>query len=104
MKKFKEILKTLDDISHLKGFNLFDESNNPIGSVLNKSGTQGSLRVYNFLWVNFNKINIEAAKKGIELFAEHAIDAKNNPGKHPNIDRLFQIIEYESVIQMKVIK
>ncbi|HEX5539657.1 MAG TPA: DUF2322 family protein [Methylophilaceae bacterium] len=26
------------------------------------------------------------------LYAEHVEDAENHPGKHPNIDRLFDVI------------
>ncbi|MFN3397475.1 MAG: DUF2322 family protein [Sulfurimicrobium sp.] len=28
----------------------------------------------------------------MRLYAEHTGDARRNPGKHPNIDRLFDII------------
>ena len=28
-----------------------------------------------------------------EVFAEHTADARTNPGKHPNIDRLLAIAE-----------
>ncbi len=33
--------------------------------------------------------------EGLTLFAEHTNDAEKNPGKHPNIDRLFKVIEEE---------
>ena len=33
-----------------------------------------------------------AAEEGLRLYAEHSADARAHPGKHPNIDRLFDII------------
>jgi hypothetical protein len=31
-------------------------------------------------------------QKGLELYAEHTLDAQANPGKHPNIDRLATLV------------
>ena len=31
-------------------------------------------------------------QSGLEIFAEHTADARANPGKHPNIDRLLEVI------------
>ena len=45
-------------------------------------------------------IGPSAAKEALELYAERAINARANPGKHPNIDLLFRVIkndEYYSV-------
>ena len=39
----------------------------------------------------YGSINLDAAKKGLEIYAEHTEDARANGGKHPNIDRLLQI-------------
>jgi hypothetical protein len=47
--------------------------------------------VYNHLAQTYGSITAEAAKKGIEIFAEHSEDERANPGKHPNIARLLQI-------------
>jgi len=32
-----------------------------------------------------------AAAEGLAIYAEHTDDARLNPGKHPNIDRLFGV-------------
>ncbi len=61
--------------------------------IENKAGSQGSLTVYNHLAQVWGSINPEAAKQGLEVFAEHTADARTNPGKHPNIDRLLAIAE-----------
>ena len=48
------------------------------------------------------KIDVAAAQEGLELYAEHAEDAELNPGKHPNIDRLYDVIAEDSSLQVRV--
>ena len=88
---FAENLKKLPGISHLAAINLIDKDDNIVASIENKAGSQGSLAVYNHLAQTYGSINHEAAKKGIEIFAEHSDDERANPGKHPNIARLIAI-------------
>ena len=104
MEKFKDILETLEEASHVRRIDLFDQANNLNGSILSKPGTLGSIRVYHHLWKTFGVIDVNAAIEGIELFSEHVKAAENHPGRHPNIDRLLQIIEDESVLTIKIIK
>lgn len=88
---FAENLKKLPGISHLAAINLLDADGNIVATIENKAGSQGSLAVYNHLAQTYGSINIEAAKKGLEIFAEHTEDERTNPGKHPNIARLIAI-------------
>ena len=88
---FAENLKKLPGISHLAAINLLDAEGNLVASIENKPGSQGSLAVYNHLAQIYGSINDEAARKGLEIFAEHSDDERANPGKHPNIARLLQI-------------
>jgi|TARA_B100001093_G_scaffold489337_1_gene527408 hypothetical protein len=104
MEKFKDILETLEEASHVRRIDLFDQANNLNGSILSKPGTLGSIRVYHHLWKTFGVIDVNAAIEGIELFSEHVKAAEDHPGRHPNIDRLLQIIEDESVLTIKIIK
>ena len=90
---FADNLKKLPGISHLAAIELRDGEGNLAGIIENKAGSQGSLTVYNHLAQVWGSINPEAAKQGLEVFAEHTADARTNPGKHPNIDRLFGVIE-----------
>ena len=85
---FADNLKTLPGISHLAALNLIDAADAVVASIENKPGQAGSLSVYNHLAQLYGAISPEAAKKGLELYAEHTEDARANPGKHPNIDRL----------------
>ena len=98
---FAENLKKLPGISHLAAVNLLDGDGNIVATIENKPGSQGSLAVYNHLAQTYGSINLEAAKKGLEIFAEHSDDARPNPGKHPNIDRLIAIESGQPGLRVK---
>ena len=57
--------------------------------IENAPGTAGSFRLYIYLAQQHGGITPQAASEGVTLYAEHADDARLHPGKHPNIDRLF---------------
>ena len=63
-----------------------------VATIENKPGQTGSLAVYNHLGQIYGAITVDAAKKGLELYAEHTADAQAHPGKHPNIDRLLALV------------
>jgi hypothetical protein len=88
---FAENLKQLPKISHLAAIDLLDGEGAIVASIENKAGQAGSLSVYNHLGQIFGAITADAAKKGLDLYAEHTADARLHPGKHPNIDRLIAI-------------
>ena len=98
---FAENLKKLPGISHLAAVNLLDKAETVVATIENKPGSQGSLAVYNHLAQTYGSINLEAAKKGLEIFAEHTDDARGNPGKHPNIDRLIAIEQGGPALRVK---
>lgn len=98
---FAENLKKLPGISHLAAVNLLDKEENLVASIENKPGSQGSLAVYNHLAQTYGSINAEAAKKGLEIFAEHTEDERANPGKHPNIARLLAIADGAPALRVK---
>ncbi len=88
---FAENLKKLPGISHLAAIQLLDAEGQEVALIENKPGSAGSVAVYNHLAQTYGSITPEAAKKGLEIYAEHSEDARLNPGKHPNIDRLLRI-------------
>ena len=100
---FKQVLKVLPDIEHIDKINLYDQNDNLVVVIENMQGTQGSLKVYFYLYKNFKKINSAAAQKGLELFSEHTADAKKNPGSHPNIDCLINIVKTNDTLRVKTI-
>ncbi|PJG83566.1 DUF2322 family protein [Caviibacterium pharyngocola] len=90
---FKTILETLPTIDHLSGLNVI-KGDKIIHHIPAIQGKLGSLRVYNALAQEFNgKFDRTRAERGLQLFAEHTQDARENPAKHPNIDLLLQVIE-----------
>ncbi len=98
---FADNLKQLPGISHLAAIELIDGEGQCVGTIENKPGQTGSLAVYNHLGQTFGAINAEAAKKGLELYAEHTDDARANPGKHPNIDRLLQVVAEPRTLRVR---
>ena len=98
---FAETLKQLPKVSHLAGLQLIGADDTVLGVIENKPGQGGSLAVYNHLAQLYGAISPEAAKKGLELYAEHTEDARLNPGKHPNIDRLIGLVERGETLRVK---
>lgn len=98
---FAENLKKLPGISHLASLNLIGPDEAIVATIENKPGSQGSLAVYNHLAQTYGSINAEAAKKGLEIFAEHTEDERANPGKHPNIARLLAIESGAPALRVK---
>jgi len=89
---FADNLKQLPSISHLAELQLLDASGAVVATIENKPGKAGSLTLFAALASKHGTINVAAAKEGIELFAEHTADARAYPGKHPNVDRLFEVV------------
>ncbi len=88
---FADNLKQLPPITHLTGLQLFDAQGQLVATIENKPGQAGSVAVYHALVQRFGSINVDAAREGLSIYAEHTADARANPGKHPNIDRLLSI-------------
>lgn len=101
MSTFQENLKKLPGISHLAGINLLDDAGAIVATLENKPGQAGSVAVYNHLAQVHGAITPIAAAKGLEIYAEHTEDARLNPGKHPNIDRLLTLIAENRTLRVK---
>lgn len=89
---FADTLKTLPPVSHLSALQLIDAASGElVATIEHKPGQIGSLAVYNHLAQTFGVITPEAAAAGLEIYGEHTTDARANPGKHPNVDRLIAL-------------
>jgi hypothetical protein len=104
MQKFSDVLLTLDDASHVARIELYHQDGSPAGVIENKPGSQGSVKVYNHLARMYGEISLDAAVEGLSLYSEHTEDAENCPGKHPNIDRLLNILEDEQPLKVKLVE
>ncbi|MFN3884440.1 MAG: DUF2322 family protein [Rhodocyclaceae bacterium] len=98
---FAENLKTLPGVSHLAALQLFDPQGNLVATIEARPGRIGSLAIYNHLAQLYGAITPEAARKGLELYAEHVEDARAHPGKHPNIDRLLKLLAEGGHLRVK---
>lgn len=99
---FADILNTLPAIDHIEKMELYD-GETLLDTLENRPGKAGSVAVYNALVQEFGSLSKAAATKGLILFAEHTADAQQNPGNHPNIDRLFAIIGGENELRIETI-
>lgn len=89
-RSFAEILASLPTVDDLSGIEL-TAVDGAVTVIENKPGSQGSLRIYRYLLDGFGCIDARAAAAGLVLYAEHTQDARDHPGKHPNIDRLLAV-------------
>jgi hypothetical protein len=93
MPSFSDNLARLAHVDGYLQMDLLDENSAKQAVIENRPGSQGSFRVYYHVAQKWDGIGPAAAREALELFAEHTEDARQNPGKHPNIDRLFRVIE-----------
>jgi hypothetical protein len=91
---FQANLATLPATDAIDALELVSSAGAVVARLENRPGTAGSVRVYHALLKEFGEINQAAAQRGLEIYAEHVADARSNPGKHPNIDRLFPIADH----------
>jgi hypothetical protein len=94
---FADNLKKLPGVDSVEKIELNDAAGKIVAILENKPGQAGSLAVYAYLLGKYRKIDSVAATEGLELFAEHTAHAEQNPGKHPNIDRLLDVVKRQLV-------
>ncbi|WP_228895620.1 DUF2322 family protein [Pseudoduganella aquatica] len=99
--KFSDNLALLPSMDAVAAIELVDQSGAPVAKIENKPGQAGSLRVYSWLSDTLGAITPEAAELGLKIYAEHTLDARANPGNHPNIDRLLNIKTADQTLQVK---
>ena len=100
---FADNLKQLPSISQLSALELRNTAGELVATIENKPGKAGSLAVYHALAAQHGSINVAAAEQGLALFAEHTTDARAHPGKHPNIDRLLEVMATGQGYSVKLI-
>ena len=101
---FKDNLGKLPSIDGLERIDLVDAAGTVVACIENQPGKQGSLAVYQYLNAKFGTLGREAAEHGLAVFAEHTADARNRPGAHPNIDRLFAIATGAPSLEIRIVK
>ena len=90
---FARNLEGLKPVDHIEKIVLYHDGEG-IDTIPNVEGKRGSLRVYaNVLGFKDGIITDEMAVDALELFGEYVDEARENPGEHPNIDRLIAIVD-----------
>ena len=100
---FADNLKQLPSIGQLSALELRNTAGKLVPTIENQPGKAGSLAVYHALAAQHGSINVAAAEQGLALFAEHTTDARAHPGKHPNIDRLLEVMATGQGYSVKLI-
>ena len=100
---FKGNLQQLPPADEVLRIDLIDMMGTVVASIENQPGKQGSLVVYQYLKQSFGTLNAKAAEHGLAVFAEHTADARQRPGTHPNIDRLFGIAAGGAPLRIEII-
>ncbi|WP_018138953.1 MULTISPECIES: DUF2322 family protein [unclassified Thioalkalivibrio] len=95
--------KKLPDVSNLERLELFGEDYNPSATIENVDGQTLSLQIYYQLALDYGGIGPKAANSGLLMYGSHADDARADPGKHPNIDRLFEILDKGYYLSVKAV-
>ena len=89
---FSKVLESLPDCADIDRIELRDGGGIAVAVIENKPGQSGSVRVYRTLLDRHGgRIDGAAAVEGLALYAEHTDDARRQPGRHPNIDRLLAV-------------
>ncbi len=100
---FADTLKTLPTADHLAAVELLNAAGEVVARIENKPGQAGSLRVYAALAAKHGAINAAAAEEALAIYEEHTVDARANPGKHPNIDRLITLLAEGGMLQLRAL-
>lgn len=104
MASFQENLDKLKQSTEgIARLELYGDGYEPEAVIENRPGSAGSLKIYYEVAVEFGGIGPKAAAKALELYGEHVEDARAHPGKHPNIDRLFEIIDHNLYYSVKAV-
>ncbi len=103
MSGFAENLAALPGVNSIAALELHAEGCEPAAVIENVPGQQGSLRIYYSVALKFGGIGPSAARQALALYAEKVDEARAAPGTHPNIDRLFDIIERDLHYAVKAV-
>ncbi len=98
---FADALNALPQADGMR-LHLRDAAGTAAASIENAPGTAGSFRVYAYLAAKYGGITPAAAAEGLAIFAEHADDARLNPGRHPNIDRLLSVQAADATLHVVI--
>ncbi|MGM0564548.1 MAG: DUF2322 family protein [Pseudomonadota bacterium] len=98
---FLDHLARLPEIDNISALIVEGDDGRELARIPNEEGKRGSLRVYHALMEEYGHLTPEAARRGLEWFAEKVDEARQSPGSHPNIDRLLDVIENNATLTIR---
>lgn len=104
MNSFVDNLRDLPSVEQIARLELIDSTGAISGVIENRPGSAGSVAVYLAVTIPDGRLDRHAAEQAVQLYAEHVADAREQPGKHPNIDRLFRIIDDDGCLIVRSLK
>ena len=79
----------------VQSLRITDTQGRPVTIIHNREGEKASLSIYMAIAVRFsNRLHAKSAQFGISLYGEYVEEEIQTRGKHPNIRRLLEIVEY----------
>mgnify|MGYP005751414789 CR=1 FL=1 len=103
MPDFAANLATLPAVAHIARLELLDAEGRCVGVIENRPGSAGSVAVYHAVTQPHGRLDRTAAEQALALYAEHTADARTRPGRHPNIDRLFDLVAKDESLQVRIV-
>jgi hypothetical protein len=103
MARFADNLAGLPPVAQIARLELLDADGRCVGSIENQPGSAGSVAVYHAVTRPDGRLDRAAAEHALRLYAEHTADARGRPGRHPNIDRLFELIAADATLQVRIV-
>lgn len=101
---FKERLESLEkDIEGISKITFATEDGKIQSEILNIEGKKGSLKIYLNITNEENKIGVEEARRGLEIFGEEFCnETEDNPESHPNIYYLQKVVKENLILNVKI--
>lgn len=94
-------LETDDSITEII---IYTKDHQPVGQLHNVEGQSASFRIYLAMAKRYVcHLNIQSAHFALELYGDYVGQEQQNPGQHPNIRRLLDVIEREDEFLLELI-
>lgn len=93
VQSFAQVVAALPSVTHIARLELHAADGRCVGVIENRPGSAGSVAVYYAVTRPAGRLDRAAAEQALQLYAEYTADARAHPGRHPNIDRLIELLD-----------
>jgi len=96
-------LEGLPSVDNLAGLELYGEGFEPEAWVEHTPDRTTTVAIYYQMAIDYGGISPTAARKALDLFGDQAEEARAHPGRHPDIDRLFEVIDRGQYLSVRAV-